>query len=60
MSDELKRRQACVAMVEDRLLTMLIQFEPCHKLTVGDVRMIASYARRVAFDAFDPNEPPNA
>lgn len=54
--DDLKCRQDCAATVEDRMLVVLLQFEPCQKLTVGDVKAIAAYARRIAFDAHDPDD----
>ncbi len=53
---DLKHRQDCAAVVEERLLTVLLQFEPCQILKVADVKAIAAYARRIAFDAHDPDD----
>ena len=46
----LDRQDAC-AKARERMLAMLMSYEPCRALTVGDVIWIADWASTVSFDA---------
>jgi hypothetical protein len=50
MDNTLVRQDACAA-ARERMLTMLLNYEPCRALTVGDVIWIADWASTVSFDA---------
>lgn len=54
MPDDLKQRQQAAEVVEKATLDFLMQFEPAERLTVGDAKVIARRAARLAFDAFSP------
>lgn len=53
---DLKRRQEAAAVVEAKMRERLLGFTPAHVLKVADVLYIASCAREVAFDAFEPKQ----
>lgn len=50
--NDLERRQTAGEKMESEVLDFLLDFNPCRKLTVGDVKTIAAVARRIAFDRF--------
>jgi len=52
MHDTLKKRQTAAEQVEETMLAFLMDFVPCRDLTVGEVKIIASRARALAFDKF--------
>jgi len=52
MADTLNARQEAGQEVEKQMLEFLLQFAPAHELKVGDVKVIAGHARRLAFDIF--------
>lgn len=47
----LARRQELAAQAHERMLNVLIGFEPCSGLKIRDIRFIADMARTIAFDA---------
>lgn len=44
--------QAASAEVESKMRDFLFQYEPMQELKIGDVKLIARFARTFAFDAF--------
>ena len=48
---KLKTAQEAAEHAEERMLDMLMGYEPAQHLTVGNVKEIAGYVRRLAFDA---------
>lgn len=55
---ELKVRQEASAVVEKRMMEVLLQFTPIECLRVCDVQAIARFARNAAFEAFSPKTGP--
>lgn len=45
--------QSICKEVESEVLKLLLQYEPCQNMIVGDVKYIARLARDKAFQAFD-------
>jgi len=56
VDDDLKRRQAAAASLEQRMKDFLLNFEPADKLSVGDAKTIARFASSFAFDEFSPKQ----
>ncbi len=60
MDDQAKRlnrlslAQAEAQKAHDRMLEMLLGFEPAQSLTIADAKFIAEWARTVSFDAIEP------
>lgn len=51
MADALALRQKAAQSAEQRMLSTLMDFTPAEKLTVSDVKFIASWCRSICFDA---------
>lgn len=47
----LLKQQGAAKKASDRMLDALIDFAPCGKLAVDDVKFIAGWCRTVTFDA---------
>jgi hypothetical protein len=52
-STPLAKRQAAALRAHDRMLSILIQYSPCGKLSVDDVLYIARTTQTLAFEASD-------
>lgn len=52
-NEELKRRQDAAQRAHDRMMTMLISFQPTQKLKIEDALFVASMAQTYTFDALD-------
>ena len=59
--DDLTKQSRLLALAQaeaqkacDRMLEMLLGFEPAQSLTVSDVKFIAEWTRTVSFDAIEP------
>jgi len=47
----LKDRQKAAEVASDKMLRMLLSFEPASNLKVADIKYIAEFARTLAFEA---------
>lgn len=54
---ELRARQQAAENVEKRLMFFMLQFDPVSGLKIGDAKAIAAWARTVAFEEFQPEQP---
>lgn len=57
MKDNLAQRQEVSNNIAERLLKVLIDFRPVSVVTVGDVKLIAEFARGIAFDEISKAAP---
>jgi len=51
MQELLRRQQGAAEKVRDKMLAMMIGYEPCRTLRIEDAKFIAEMARTYAFDA---------
>jgi hypothetical protein len=50
-NEQLKTRQDECEALEKKMIEYMLQYDACQKMTIGDVKYIASLARSLAFDA---------
>jgi hypothetical protein len=48
----LTQMQAACKKIDETMLEFLLQYTPCESMTVGDVKLIARTASRLAFSVF--------
>lgn len=49
----IEERQKLCERIYERMLGVLLQFEPVQSVAVGDVKFIANYARTISFDEIE-------
>jgi hypothetical protein len=49
----LTQLQSVCKKIEEGMMEFLLQYIPCESMTVGDVKIIARTASRLAFSTFD-------